>query len=136
VGRAPVGVLQDSRAGVDYEIDYAARRALMRRRLPAGEAWTPPSPPTAESWAAHHLPELYLGKKVVNGIECEGWRNSGAVGGEQWIAPSLNYSYVLITILQTGKHFEHDFSLQDIQVGEIPDPKLFKVPSNFTVVSQ
>lgn len=137
-GQAGAGVLQDRRTGITYEINYSARRATIVSQPPSG-GWTPPSPSTEASFRANRPADLYLGTKTINGIECEGWRYlPSPLTGEAWYAPSLNYAPILIEYIDNHRSppAEADFSLENIQVGKVPDSSLFKVPAGFAVVTR
>ncbi|MGH9351345.1 MAG: hypothetical protein ACRD2G_04165 [Terriglobia bacterium] len=139
LGEATPATLQDRTTGFTYGIDDTARRAVIKSQPPPGAFWTPPSPPTEESWAADHPQDLYLGTKTVGGIELQGWRlypsRDGTLTGEAWYAPSLNYVPVLTKMIDSQKQAELDVALGNIQL-ETPDPKLFQVPVGFTVAGK
>ncbi len=136
LGEAPAATLQDRTTGITYRIDYAAHEAIIGSRPPAGDAWIPPSPPTAKSWAAEHRASLYRGTKALDGIEIEGFRgrpSARGLTGEFWNAPALNYAAVVSKIVDGARHAELDVALENIQVG-VSDPALFRVPAGFKIL--
>lgn len=139
-GQTGPAVIQNRETGATYQINYAAKQATIVTQPAPGVTWSPPLPPTSAAFRANLSSNPYLGTKVVNGVECEGWQflpsAGGMLTGEAWRAPSLNYADVLMTLIDKGKHAEFDFALENIQVGQAPDPRLFRVPAGFGIVNK
>ena len=79
--------------------------------------------------------DKFLGKKVVSGIECEGYKlhdpqREGKFLGEVWYAPALNFEPVKSEYSLPGG-LKTSTVIEDIQVGKEPDPQLFRIPEDF-----
>lgn len=137
-GEASPAVVQDRKTGFTYKIDYTEHQAVIVSQPPSGPPGKPLLAPTDASFHLRLSPDLFVGNKVVNGVKCEGWRTApgSPMTGVVWHAPSLNYAGVLYKLVDSRMHVELDISLQDIQVGQAPDPRLFQVPAGFTVVGK
>ena len=123
--------LDDNRSGNVYSINYSRKEAVVIRS--SSEARRPR---TAEEFANQWTHgEEYLGTKTIDGIECVGYMVSESVDQSTptWFAPSLNFAILQVT-LHPRPDVELVLSLEDIRVGEEPDPNLFRIPEDFIVV--
>lgn len=137
-GTIDPATLQDATTGITYRINYHSRTLTIVQRPAQGSPYHPLPPPTAQSFDAVRPHDLYLGAKIVNGVQLQGWKArqsaDGILGGEVWVDPSLNYTPVITKIVNSRDHLEVDSSLQNIRVGLPKDVDVFKVPSNFSVL--
>lgn len=123
--------LDDNRSGNVYSINYSRKEAVVIRS--SSEARRPR---TAEEFANQWTHgEEYLGTKTIDGIECVGYMVSESVDRSTptWFAPSLNFAILQVT-LHPRPDVELLLSLEDIRVGEEPDPNLFQIPEDFIVI--
>lgn len=135
------------------------------RRLPADGAPPPPPPPADGAtwveregevsvlgpgvnmtrWSSDDVQVEELGTREIEGIQANGTRRTvtiaaGAIGNEQpmqivserWYSPELKT--VVLTRRSDPRMGEHTYRLTGIVRGE-PDPSLFQVPADYTVVA-
>jgi len=132
---ALVANIYDRPHHVTYVVDFR-KKMIMRQDEGLTDKLVPDDKPmTREDFNKRHSQDKFLGKKVVSGVECEGYKlhdpqREGKFLGEVWYAPGLNFEPV---------RSEHSFPdgqktstvIQDIQVGKEPDPQLFSIPEDF-----
>jgi len=124
--------LFDAASGTTYLIDYKNQTVTAQRK------GKPVAPPTAASFHSHMPQSRFIGRKTIDGIECEGWRmvwsggspppNSGQPAGEIWVAPSLNFAELDGVILDHLIGEEIDVHVVSISPGQEPDTGLFQLP--------
>jgi hypothetical protein len=128
--------LVNLRAGKVYSISYAQKLVSVTREAPPGQP-LPTLPVTPEEFRSRYTPHAQLGKRVIEGIECEGYRVSprpgGNLSGEIWAAPAANFLIVESTIIDSEANVEIVTKLHDIQIGKEPDPRFFQLPEGFSV---
>jgi hypothetical protein len=119
--------MQDARTGIVYVINYAQKTAVPMTELghpsPLRIPIKPPVSPDA----------VPLGKKVIAGVQCVGYRLQTSSPGdlqEIWLAPSLNYLAVAGRIVIASQKEEHDFEMVSIEPGKQPDPRYFQLPGD------
>jgi hypothetical protein len=83
--------------------------------------------------------EKFIGKKVISGLECEGFqtptRFSKKYVNETWYAPSLNFMVIKATVyVNRLNRFEVLF--KDFKIGTEPDPSLFRLPEGLKEVQK
>lgn len=132
---AETATLFDATTGTTYMINYKGQTA---RSMKKGQ---PPEPPTPASFHARMPKNQFIGRKTIDGIECEGWRMNwgasvvhpgGGNAGETWVAPSLNFVPLEAVINDNG--LEVDLQVTAIQPGREPDPSLLQIPAGFSVL--
>jgi hypothetical protein len=132
---ALVAHIYDRPHHITYVVDFR-RKTIMRQDEGLTDKPTPDDKPMArEDFNKRHSQDKFLGKKVVSGVECEGYKlhdpqREGKFLSEVWYAPALNFEPIKSeyffpngqrTIMVTD----------DIQVGKEPDPQLFRIPEDF-----
>jgi hypothetical protein len=132
-----VGMLLDVATGKFFRIDYGHQRVQVLR-TPGPDVSLTLRPTTGEDYKAAP-PERSLGRKMINGVLCIGWKavatGPNTMGGEMWVAPSLNYEPVEGVTLDETRHTLITMDLEEIQVGRGSDhPELFRIPEGFQMV--
>ncbi len=133
VGDTDIAVLLDRPNRLTYIIDFVQKTV---RKVPATGSNSEANPPSREQFATTHAGEESLGKQVISGVECEGYRapvpKFKKHFSETWYAPSLNF----IVVKMSGYNVQKDpveSVLENIQLGP-PDPNLFRPPQGFREV--
>jgi hypothetical protein len=132
-----VAFLFDRPNGISYTIDFSARK-IKKEMVRSMETGLLPNPITRETFDGNHLGDEFLGKMLISGVECEGFKRSinhrkGWDDLEEWFAPSLDFF-----VVKAHGHLSHgnevSILLSDIHVGQEPDPKYFRLPEGFKLV--
>jgi hypothetical protein len=125
---------EDLQEGKVYEINYPSKTATVIGEL---GMMRPRQPLTADEFREQFASAQWIGKKVISGVECEGYRilpgAGGSTQGEMWVAPSLNFLPVQHKIIDREHHAEIVLVLDEIHAGVDPDPGFLKVPEGFAV---
>jgi hypothetical protein len=138
-GRGPgmesaTATLFDGTTGTTYMINYPGK---MVRTMKTGH---PAEPPTPASFHAYMPQNRFIGRRIIDGIECEGWRTKwadsaahpgGGNAGETWVAPSLDF--VPLESVMNDNGMEIDVRVTSIQTGTEPDASLMQIPAGFSV---
>lgn len=129
---AETATLTDGTTGTAYLIDYASKTVRMKRK---GQ---PRKLPTSASFHSRMPQDRFIGRKTIDGIECEGYRmlwsmgapspDSGQDAGEMWVAPSLNFAPLDMVIMHDEIEREIDVDVVSISPGQEPDRALFRIP--------
>lgn len=133
-GAVDIAILHDRPNHTSYVIDFA-KKTIQQRMDPSGNPDFAVEPLSRADFERRHAADLFLGKQVVSGVECEGYkiadpRHKGKYKGEGWFAPSLNFMMVRYHgRLPDGG--EISTLLQDIEPGKEPDPSFFRLPEGF-----
>lgn len=95
-------------------------------------------PMTREIFERTHAEDRRLGRKLISGIKCEGYRvrdpeSKGKYRDEMWYAPDLNFLMVKSSSFPASGQVI-TVTLVDIQSGKDPDPNLFQIPAGFKVL--
>jgi hypothetical protein len=138
LGAVEVAILHDRPNHTSYIIDFA-KKTIQRRMDPTGNPDFAAEPTSRAGFEKEHAADLHLGKQVLSGVECEGYkiadpRHKGKYNGEAWYAPSLNF----LTIRYFGRLAEGgkiSFLVKDLEVGKEPDPSFFHLPEGFKQVN-
>lgn len=116
-----------------YYIDFK-HKVVRVRPVPAnlGPEYQP-EPLSRQAFDDSHSGDTLLGRLVISGVECEGYRLSKVHSkvrsfNEVWYAPSLNFMPVRLEARHRSR------LVQDIQVGVEPDPSLFRLPTGFKLL--
>jgi hypothetical protein len=137
-GCSVVATIIDRRGHVRWELDGSQKSA---RRFPLDSrqyAIFAEQPMTAEVFARSHAADRPLGKKIISGVECEGYeiqqnRAGGQFhGAEVWYAPSLNYAAVKFHFAAPDGG-DVTVTLDHIDTTHPPDPVFFQVPAEYRV---
>lgn len=123
-------VVRDSRRRVSYNLVYGIKKAVIKQR------WSK----EVRSRLREPVSTRYLGKKVVNGVDCLGARVNGVnlLDGVDWI--SIPYD---ITMLRNyhykgtkpGETIELISELYNVKLGQEPDINKYQIPGDFEVVN-
>lgn len=127
-------VLDDAPTGTTYRIDYSRREAHVMRRPPPGP-YKPKSPENGD-FLKQYAGDQIMEKRTISGVECIRYGAPMAGSDElvdNCVAPVLNYFPVFIR-MPLGPGLEQEILLEDIRVGEVPDPQFFRIPEGFKVV--
>lgn len=126
--------LFDNTTGITYRIIYPTKSVLiMTKRGPA-------VPTTSVSFHKQLTKDRFIGRKIIDGIECEGWRltwgitNAHPTGGDagvEWVAPSLNY--IPLESVINDDPYELVRRVTKIQPRTEPDSHFFQLPAAFSV---
>jgi len=133
-GAINVAFLHDRPNHTTYIIDFT-KKTIKQQSHPAGNPDFALEPPLRPDFERRHASDLFLGKQIVSGVECEGYkiadqRHKGKYSGEGWYVPSLNFLMVRYHgRLPDGA--EMSTLLQDIEPGKEPDPSFFRLPEGF-----
>jgi len=126
--------LEDLPEGKAYEINYQSKTATVIGELGIAR---PRQPPTADEFRQLFPSAQWIGKKVLSGVECDGYRippgEGGSTEGEMWVAPALNFLAVQHKIIDREHNAEILLVLEEIHAGVDPDPGSLKVPEGFAV---
>jgi hypothetical protein len=115
-----------------YRLDYQARRAV-RMPMPADPLRFPYSAPALPGSGSA---DERIGRKVVAGLDCEGYRRPPEGNTREalyWLAPALN-SLPLLSRSPGGEGRERVVRLEDVEVGREPDASFFELPEGFEVI--
>jgi hypothetical protein len=118
-----------------YRIEYGVRRAV-RMPPPADLLRFPYSLPSQQPVGRDGAPVEPIGRKVVSGLECEGFRRlpEGNEGETlYWLSPALS-SLPLLSRSPEGDRHQVVIRMEDVEVGKEPDPRFFEIPAGFEVV--
>lgn len=126
--------LFDNTTGITYRIIYPTKSVLiMTNREPV-------MPTTSVSFHKQFSKDRFIGRKIIDGIECEGWRltygiteahPTGGDAGVEWVAPSLNFIPLVSVIIDNG--YESVRRITKIQPGTEPASHFFKLPAGFSI---
>ena len=137
---ADFATLYDPDKGVTYVIDFRHKTATRVALTVAGLWEVGPHPTSREVFEQKHTEDLPLGKQVISGVECEGYgihdpksKKKKKFTGEAWYAPALNFVAVK-TEGRTPDGGTVSTVLEDVRVGEEPEPGLFRIPEGFKLV--
>ena len=134
-GAPEVVLLFDATTGSTYRIDYRSKTIRAQR---GGQPVA--APLDAESFHSRRPRDRFIGRKTILGIECEGWRTvwaksvahpEGGSGGEEWVAPSLNFAPLESVTIDLG--IEVDIRMTEIEPGAKADPMFFQLPQGFAL---
>ncbi len=135
VGPKDTVILSDRPNRLAYFIDLDQK--TVRKEHEATSNWEA-DPLSRGRFAKARAGEESLGKQVISGVECEGYRapvpKFKKHFTETWYAPSLNF----LPVKMSGYTLDKDTVesvLENIQVGP-PDPSLFRPPQGFREVFQ
>jgi hypothetical protein len=121
-----------------YFIDFT-RKAIKAMRVSASEQfWFGLSPTSPQEFGQHRSQDKFLGKKIISGMECEGYRihdprHKGKYLAEVWYAPSLNYLAIEAKSRIYGSQ-KVTTRVEEIQIGKEPDPQYFRLPDGFKMM--
>jgi hypothetical protein len=95
-------------------------------------------PLSPRNFELQRSPDKFLGKQVISGVECLGYairdsRHKGKYVSEVWYAPSLNY----LVVESKSRNLVGQkvvTRVEEIQVGEEPDPQYFRLPEGFKMI--
>ena len=128
--------LHDRPNQILYLID-PARKSVRKTRPDAGDLTI--KPPTREEFDQAHKGEKFVGKKVISGIECEGFQTPARFSrkyiNETWYTPSLNFTVIKATVY-VSQYQRSEVLFKDIRIGTEPDPNLFRLPEGFKEVQK
>jgi hypothetical protein len=135
-GQTDFGILLDAPSHVIYYIDFVKktfRKQELNTKVGGGV------PQSREEFDKSRAGEEFLGKQVISGIDCEGYRvpvpHFKKHFNETWYAPSLNFLVVKSTVYYSMKQ-QTETLLEDMQAGPEPEPGLFRLPSGFREVHE
>jgi hypothetical protein len=135
VGATDEGILYVRPQNVTYEIDF--RRKIVIRHV-AKHPDLGPEPITRDEFDKQRVTDDFLGKQVISGVECEGYRIHH--GGkkkkndpEAWFAPSLSF-LVVKSQRRTSEGFDVVASIDNLEPGKEPDPAFFRLSEGFKLV--
>jgi hypothetical protein len=120
------GLFTDQTTGKIYMLKHDGKKAVLLQTLPL------PLLPRHESFTPD--PSWYVGKQTINGLECIGTKIKGA-NGVSWYSRDLDLT-VKTDFTGQSEGGRVVSELYDIQVGVEPDPSLFAIPKDFTVLIQ
>jgi hypothetical protein len=133
-GALDVASLHDRPNHTTYIIDFG-EKTIKQQSDPAGNPDFALEPTSRADFERRHAADRFLGKQMVSGVECEGYRiadphHRGKYSGEEWFAPSLNFMAIQYRgRLPSGG--EISTLLEDIKSGKEPDPSFFRLPEGF-----
>jgi hypothetical protein len=139
-GCSILATIIDRHNRVRWELDLSLKTARRFNIDPRHYAVFAEQPLTPEAFAQTHAEDRALGKKVISGVECEGFEiQPGKAGGqyrraEVWYAPSLNYVAVKFHFASPDGG-DVTVTLDHIETGRPPDPALFQVPPDFRITN-
>lgn len=133
-GARDVAFLHDRPNHITYVIDFV-RKTIKQESDAPGNPDFAAEPMSRADFERLHAADLSLGKQMVSGVECEGYkvadpRHKGKYRGEEWFAPSLNF----LLIRYAGRlpdGGETTTLVKDLEPGKEPDPNLFRLPEGF-----
>ena len=129
--------LHDRPHRIRYEIDYV-NKTIKRESDPSGDPDFAVGPMSRADFDRRHAADLSLGKQIVAGVECEGYklsdpRHKGKYRGEAWFAPSVDFLLVRYSgRLSSGAAVT--LEVKDLEPGKEPDPSFFRLPEGFKLV--
>ena len=129
-------ILHDRTQHIVYVIDTS--RKLFRKLQPDTNDMSI-TPLNREQFDQAHKGETFLGKKIISGVDCEGYQSHARFSkkyfNETWYAPSLNF-LVVKAVTHNSPDQALQVSLEDLRVGAEPDPSLFRLPEGFREVKR
>lgn len=136
LGQTDFGILVDAPNLHIYFIDFV-RKTFREQKLNSTPGAT--GPQTRDEFDKSRAGEEFLGKLVISGIECEGYRvpapHFKKHFNETWYAPSLNFLVIRSSGYNTQKQ-QVETLLEDLRTGIEPDPNFFRLPSGFREVHE
>ena len=95
VGALDSAILHDRPNQISYLIDFKTKTIRQQRDL-LGSPDSAVVPTSRADFDKRHAADLSLGKQMVSGVECEGYkladpRHKGKYHGEAWFAPSVDF---------------------------------------------
>jgi hypothetical protein len=134
VGTLDMAFFHDRPNHITYVIDFA-NRTIKQQSDPSGNPDFALEPPSRAVFDARHAGDLSLGKQILSGVECEGYKladphHNGKYNGEEWFAPSLNF----LAVRYEGRPIDGrqiSFVIKDLESGREPDPRFFVLPAGF-----
>ena len=137
VGALNTAVLYDRPHQITYLIDFM-NKTIRQQSDPPGDPDSAVEPISRADFDRRHAANLSLGKQMVSGVECEGYkladaRHKGKYRGEAWFAPTLNFLLVRYSArLPFGG--TTTTLVKDLEPGKEPDPSRFRLPEGFKLV--
>jgi hypothetical protein len=137
VGALNTAFLNDRPHQITYLIDFM-NKTIRQQSDPPGDPDSAVEPISRADFDKRHAADLSLGKQMVSGVECEGYkladpRHKGKYRGEAWFAPTLNFLLVRYSArLSFGG--TTTTLVKDLEPGKEPDPSLFRLPEGFKLV--
>jgi hypothetical protein len=133
-GAVDVAFLHDRPNQAIYFIDFT-KKTIKQQSYPTGNPDFALEPASRADFERRHAADLFLGKQLVSGVECIGYkladpRHKGKYSGEEWFAPSLNF----LAVRYRGRlpdGGEISSLLKDLEPGKEPDPSFFRLPEGF-----
>lgn len=129
-------VIHDRKNQVIYYI-YPSKGTFRKERPKSGDLGT--TPPTRDDFNRAHRDQVYVGKRKISGIDCEGFRTPAPFSprnfNETWYAPSLNFMPIKASVY-VDEHQRSETTLRNIKVGAEPDENLFRLPEGFREVKR
>jgi hypothetical protein len=138
VGVTDQGILYLRPQHVTYHIDFQRKSVTRQIDDVAKHPELGPDPMTRDEFDKQHTIDDFLGKQVISGVECEGYRihhsrKKKKNDPEAWFAPSLNF-LVIKSQRRTSEGFDVVGLIDDLQPGKEPDPAFFRLPEGFKLV--
>jgi hypothetical protein len=136
-GALDTAFLHDRPRHIGYVIDFM-NKTIRQESDPPGNPDFAVEPILRADFDTRHAADLSLGKQMVSGVECEGYkladpRHKGKYRGEAWFAPSVDFLMVRYSArLPDGG--TTTTLVKDLEPGKEPDPSLFRLPEGFKLV--
>lgn len=136
-GGRDVAYLHDWSNQMTYVINFV-NKTIRRKSDPSGDQDFAVEPMSRADFDRRHAADLSLGKQMLSGVECEGYKladphHKGKYRGEEWFAPSLDFMVVRYSgRLPDGG--ETTVVVKDLEPGKEPDSSFFRLPEGFKLV--
>lgn len=125
----------DQAHNLDYQLQ-PDKKVAYRSTLLSDQANSPANPPTDLAPSVDKRPiKTELGTQTIEGFSCNGYKScySGRCE-ETWWCPALQYVARMRRTYDSGA--VDDMVWSNFKVGVEPDPQLFVVPSDYTMVDR
>ena len=137
LGALDTAVLYDRPHQITYVIDFM-NKTVKQQSDPPGNSDSAVEPISRANFDRRHAADVSLGKQIVSGVECEGYKladphHKGKYRGEAWFAPSVDFLMVRYSARLPGGG-KVTTLVKDLEPSKEPDPSFFHLPEGFKLV--